>query len=298
MKKALSYSLCVILFSWAVYYGATALWKDVFAPGSAPLFLFKSAYMLFPMLVALVLQAIRHERPGSTGLLRFRFSWSLLAAIGCVIAVVLLSIPFSALVPGVRMHYGAEQYIAMNGLEGAAADAITAQLHALPAPMLILTTIVSGVLAGCTINALFAFGEEYGWRNYMVSALKGESFLKAAAVIGLVWGIWHAPLVLAGHNYPQHPVAGVAMMCVFCILAGIIELYFTLRTKSVFTAAIIHGNINAMASVVVMFVLGGNDLTVGLTGLGGFLALGLAILVIRFFDRRSGRNIMTSAIDY
>lgn len=298
MKKALSYSLCVILFSWAVYYGATALWKDVFAPGSAPLFLFKSAYMLFPMLVALVLQAIRHERPGSTGLLRFRFSWSLLAAIGCVIAVVLLSIPLSALVPGVRLHYGAEQYIAMNGLEGAAADAITAQLHALPAPMLILTTIVSGVLAGCTINALFAFGEEYGWRNYMVSALKGESFLKAAAVIGLVWGIWHAPLVLAGHNYPQHPVAGVAMMCVFCILAGIIELYFTLRTKSFITAAIIHGNINAMASVVVMFVLGGSDLTVGLTGLGGFLALGLAILVIRFFDRRSGRNIMTSAIDY
>lgn len=298
MKKALSYSLCVILFSWAVYYGATALWKDVFAPGSAPLFLFKSAYMLFPMLVALVLQAIRHERPGSTGLLRFRFSWSLLAAIGCVIAVVLLSIPLSALVPGVRLHYGAEQYIAMNGLEGAAADAITAQLQALPAPMLILTTIVSGVLAGCTINALFAFGEEYGWRNYMVSALKGESFLKAAAVIGLVWGIWHAPLVLAGHNYPQHPVAGVAMMCVFCILAGIIELYFTLRTKSFITAAIIHGNINAMASVVVMFVLGGSDLTVGLTGLGGFLALGLAILVIRFFDRRSGRNIMTSAIDY
>ncbi|MGN1215868.1 MAG: CPBP family intramembrane glutamic endopeptidase [Candidatus Cryptobacteroides sp.] len=298
MKKALSYSLCVIFFSWAVYYGATILWKDVFVPGSAPLFLFKSAYMLFPMLVALVLQAIRHERPASTGLLRFRFSWPLLASIGCVIAVVLLSIPFSALVPGVSLHYGAEQYISMNGLEGAAADAIRAQLQALPAPMMILTTILSGVFAGCTINALFAFGEEYGWRNYMVSALKGESFLKAAAVIGLVWGIWHAPLVLAGHNYPQHPVAGVAMMCVFCVLVGIIELYFTLRTRSVITAAIIHGNINAMASVVVMFVLGGNDLTIGLTGLGGFLALGLAILVIRFFDRRSGRNIMTSAIDY
>ncbi|MGN0202503.1 MAG: CPBP family intramembrane glutamic endopeptidase [Candidatus Cryptobacteroides sp.] len=297
MKKALAYSLCVIAFSWAVYYGVTALWKDVFVSGSAPLLLFKSAYMLFPMLVALVLQAIRHERPSSTGLLRFRFSWTLLAAVGCVIAAVLLSIPLSALVPGVSIHYGPDQYIAMNGLEGAAADSIRSQLQALPAPMMILSTVISGVLAGCTVNALFAFGEEYGWRNYMVSALKGQSFLKAALLIGLVWGIWHMPLILAGHNYPQHPVAGVAMMCVFCILAGVIELYFTLRTKSVITAAIIHGNINAMATLVVMFVSGGNDLTVGLTGLGGFAALAVIILVLRFFDWRGGRNIMTSTID-
>ena len=297
MKKALTYSFLLIAFSWTVYYGLTALWKDFFAQGGAPMLLLKSAYMLFPMLVALVLQAVGRERPSSTGLLRFRLSWTYLAGIGCVIAAVLLAIPLSALAPGVSMHYGAEQFISINGLEGAAAESVSAQLQALPAPMLLLSTVLSGVLAGCTINALFAFGEEYGWRNYMVSALRGESFLKAAVVIGLVWGIWHAPLVLAGHNYPQHPVAGVAMMCVFCILAGIVELYVTLMTGSVFIAAVIHGNINAMAAMVVMFVIGGNDLTVGLTGLGGFLAFALVILALWLYDRRSGRNIMTSPVE-
>ena len=296
MKKALKYSFLLIAFSWTVYYGLTALWKDLFSQGGAPMMLLKSAYMLFPMLVALVLQAVGRERPSSTGLLRLRLSWTYLAGIFCVIAAVLLAIPLSALAPGVSMHYGAEQFISINGLEGAAADSVSSQLQALPAPMLLLSTVLSGVLAGCTINALFAFGEEYGWRNYMGSARRGESFLKAALVIGLVWGIWHAPLVLAGHNYPQHPVAGVAMMCVFCILAGIVELYFTLMTGSVFIAVVIHGNINAMAAMVVMFVIGGNDLTVGLTGLGGFLAFALVILALWIYDRRSGRNIMTSPI--
>ena len=162
MKKALTYSFLLIAFSWTVYYGLTALWKDLFSQGGAPMMLLKSAYMLFPMLVALVLQAVGRERPSSTGLLRFRLSWTYLAGIFCVIAAVLLAIPLSALAPGVSMHYGAEQFISINGLEGAAAESVSAQLQALPAPMLLLSTVLSGVLAGCTINALFAFGEEYG----------------------------------------------------------------------------------------------------------------------------------------
>ena len=115
MRKALTYSFLLIAFSWTVYYGLTALWKDFFAQGGAPMMLLKSAYMLFPMLVALVLQAVGRERPSSTGLLRFRLSWTYLAGIFCVIAAVLLAIPLSALAPGVSMHYGAEQFISING---------------------------------------------------------------------------------------------------------------------------------------------------------------------------------------
>ena len=131
MKKALTYSFLLIAFSWTVYYGLTALWKELFSQGDAPMLLVKSAYMLFPMLVALVLQAVGRE----------------------------------------------------------------------------------------------------------------------------------------------------------------------LMTGSVFIAAVIHGNINAMAAMVVMFVIGGNDLTIGLTGLGGFLAFALVILALWLYDRRSGRNIMTSPVE-
>lgn len=85
------------------------------------------------------------------------------------------------------------------------------------------------------------------------------------------------------------------MMCVFCILVGILELYFTLKTGSVIVAAIMHGTINAVAAMVILFIYGGNDLTIGLTGLGGFLALSLMILLVYLYDSRHDR-IMTSAL--
>lgn len=288
--------MAVCLFSWAVYYAVIGIWGGNLMADGTMMNILKAIYMLFPMLVALVLQAMSRERPADTGLLRFNISWSWAAAIGCVIAAVALTVLTSLLMPGVSLHYGAEQIIEMNGISAELAETMKAQLAGMSPAFMLGMTLISGIFAGCTINAVFAFGEEYGWRNYMVHALRGQKFWVAAVFIGLVWGIWHAPLILAGHNYPQHPVAGMAMMCIFCMLLGIIELYFTLKTGSVFVAAIIHGTINATAATVLMLVHGGNDLTIGLTGAAGFIAAGLLICALRIYDRKSGSDIMGSRI--
>lgn len=296
MKKAFFYSATLCAMSWGIYYIAVGIWGGNLMAGGLAMTILKSIYMLFPMTVALILQAVGREHPASTGLLRFKPSWTWLAAIGCVVAAVSLTVPLSALIPGVSFHYGAEQFIEMNGLDGEMAEAMKAQLAGLPPALMIAGTLFSGIIAGCTVNAIFAFGEEYGWRNYMVNALRGHGFWVTAIFIGLVWGIWHAPLVLAGHNYPQHPVAGVAMMCVFCTLWSVVELYFTIKTKSVYVAAIIHGTINAIAATVLILTHGGNDLTVGLTGAAGFVATALLICALRIYDRKSGADIMGSRI--
>ena len=150
---------------------------------------------------------------------------------------------------------------------------------------MIITTILSGLFAGATINALFAFGEEYGWRNYLVVALKEKRFVFAAIFIGIVWGIWHLPLILLGHNYPQHNVIGVFMMVIFCVLLSFIETYFVLKAKSVYPAAIFHGTINAVAGLNVILIKGGNDLINGAAGLSGFIVMVITIFVIYIFDR-------------
>lgn len=285
MKKAIQYSISVCGLSWllfGVFY--LAIGSKVNANGLL-MTLVKTIYMLFPMITALILQCIKKEKISSTGLLSFRPKWSWLVAILVPVVIVFLSILTSSLIPGATLAYSAESMIEMRGLEAAQAEALRVQLTGVPPAAMLFTTFYSGILAGCTINALFAFGEEYGWRNYMVAALKGVSFWKSALLIGVVWGIWHLPLILLGHNYPTHPVAGVPMMCVFCILVGIIELYFVLKTKSVFVAAIIHGTINAIAAITFLFVQGGNDLTVGTTGLGGFIAAAIVIAGIWLYDR-------------
>ena len=160
-------------------------------------------------------------------------------------------------------------------------------------------TLLSGMLAGVTINALFAFGEEVGWRGYLLRQFKGKSFLGTAVIIGIIWGLWHAPLILMGHNYPRHPQWGVLMMVVVSILMSFIIQYFRIKSGSVIVAAIMHGTCNAVAGTTMLFV--GldrfNDLLDGACGLAGILAMLVVAIVIFLFDRYVTRDrICTSPL--
>jgi membrane protease YdiL (CAAX protease family) len=163
-------------------------------------------------------------------------------------------------------------------------------LNSLPSWVMLLGTVVSGLLAGVTINALFAYGEEYGWRGYMVNALKGTKFLPAALLIGFVWGIWHAPIILMGHNNYPNPAWGVALMILFCLLAGFVELYFVCKSGSVWSAVFIHGTINALAGLGMLMVPTGNTFLTGMTGVAGMMALLVVIAGIFIYDRFISRE--------
>ncbi len=144
--------------------------------------------------------------------------------------------------------------------------------------------LITGLVAGVTINAIAAFGEELGWRGFLLKEFKEMTFFKAAIIIGLIWGIWHAPLILMGYNYPQHSQIGVLMMIIFCILLTPLFLYITIKSKSVIAAAILHGTMNGTYGITLMLTDGGNDLTIGLTGLAGFIALTITLICLFIYD--------------
>lgn len=141
-------------------------------------------------------------------------------------------------------------------------------------------TILQGLVAGLTINALAGFGEELGWRGLMLQELRGLGFWKMSWVVGLVWGIWHAPVILMGHNYPDHPAAGVGMMIAFCILFSPFFSLIAIKSRSVIAAAILHGTFNAVGATSVMLLKGGTDLLIGTTGAAGFAILIVLNLII------------------
>lgn len=145
--------------------------------------------------------------------------------------------------------------------------------------------LIEGLFAGITINAVAGFGEELGWRGFLLREFRHMSFWKSSVIIGLIWGIWHLPLILQGHNYPQHPVEGVFMMILWCLLLAPIFSYIRVRSKSVIAAAIIHGSLNGTAGLSIMVIEGGSDLIVGVTGAAGLVVLLIVNLCIFFFDR-------------
>ena len=196
------------------------------------------------------------------------------------------NVSFSAAYEGILSSLPAEQ-----------AELAMRQFSRYPPALFLLLQIVNSLIAGYTINAVLGFGEEMGWRGYLLKELCNKKLIPASFIIGIVWGLWHFPLILIGHNYPQHPAAGVVMMVIFCILLTPMMIYIVKKSKSLITAAIFHGTNNAIAGISLLYLVGGNDITNGITGIAGFIALLLTNLLLFLFDKYvTKENIFTEVI--
>lgn len=214
------------------------------------------------------------------------------------VVIVFLTLGISLLFPGVNYASGMDGMISRfeNILTPEQIEEMQTELENMAFPPVLLV-LIQGLLAGITINAIAGFGEELGWRGFLIRQFERMKFWKVSLIIGFIWGIWHVPLILMGHNYPQHPVEGVLMMIIWCILLSPLFLYITIKSKSVIAASIMHGTLNAIGALSIMMVTGGNDLLTGITGLSGFLALGIIIVFMIVYDRTLSRdNILKGPI--
>jgi len=104
-----------------------------------------------------------------------------------------------------------------------------------------------------------AFGEEWGWRGYMMPKLT-ELMGKPMAVLvgGIIWGLWHAPMTINGHNfgvdYPGFPYLGILLMCLFCISMNAFLTFLTERTGTIYAASLSHMVNNNLGSGVLMML--------------------------------------------
>jgi len=128
-------------------------------------------------------------------------------------------------------------------------------------------------------NVLFALGEELGWRGYLLPRLLPLGQWKAILVSGVIWGIWHAPAIMQGLNYPGYPLAGILMMIVFCTLLGAILAWLTLKVNSPWIAALGHGSVNASAGLPVLFLKPGFNMALGGTLAAPTAWLGMALFI-------------------
>ena len=237
-------------------------------------FLFATIYMFFPLVSVLLTQLVTGEKPFSDIGISFRLNkWWWLGWLVIIPLPILLSLPVSALFPGVSI--GTDTASLKQTM-----DAMQAQGLPLGPFGVGIITLLSGFVAGLTVNALFAFGEESAWRGFLHRLLKGKGFWKECLIIGVIWGIWHAPLILMGHNYPEHPVAGVFMMVAFCVLVTPLMVFIREKSGSVIMAAIAHGTINALGGLPIVYLIGYKELLSGITGLAGFIVLVVADIVI------------------
>lgn len=152
----------------------------------------------------------------------------------------------------------------------------------------ILGQIIVALLAGPLLNLLATFGEEFGWRAFLVPALARYGRKKALIISGLIWGVWHWPVVMMGHNYgldyPGFPWLGL-LATLWCMLSiGIFFGWLSLKAESVWPAVFAHGALNGIAAIGLLFIKGPFSMLLGPSpaGLIGCLPFAIISLVILF----------------
>lgn len=290
MSKALAWYLAVAFgFSWGVAEGYYRL-LPASPTGNA---LMAIVFMYGPALGALAATRFGLGRPLSSLGPLWRWSSALWLALLLPLLFAIAHVGVAALVPGLTLNLDAGS-LSTHILQMVPADqqaAAGAQLGESGQwlPLILLAQILlGGVVAGLTINAVVAFGEELGWRGFLHQQFAPLTFWHRAGLIGVLWGIWHAPLILRGHNYPEHPELGVAMMVLFCVLWSPLYEHVRERTGCVLAAAILHGTMNATAGTMVF--VHGSDLLKGPAGIAGMLTLVLANLALYGWRQRAAQH--------
>ena len=268
----------------AVFLGTLAVLSSGFVAVSwlleVSMIVLAPGYMFTPLLAGVVTCVVASKPVDRAGL---RVPWDRLYWLpiaGVVpIALVLVGTAVALGEPGVEFVPDANP-LGGEGTEFAGQGEAAAGPELPGWPYNLLVTIVASLALGATINAAFALGEEFGWRGAFLTELAPLGFWGASVGIGLVWGLWHAPVILEGYNFPGNPVLGVGVMTVACLAMSPVYTYVAVSARSVLAPAILHGTFNAFAATMLVFAQGGSELVVNPVGGLGILVFALAAVAI------------------
>jgi len=235
--------------SWSIWLGLRAI--------GVPFTIRTAIGMFGPALSALLVRLIRREGFADAGLRLVgrghRGGWRMyLAAYIAMPLLIAAAIGFALLVGTQHWAFSENLHVLAQGIT----KTLVAQGKSLPsglsAEQLALITIISQTALAFTlailINMIFTFGEEFGWRGYLLPKLAPLGGIRAAIIVGVIWGLWHAPvIVLDGYNYPGHPWLGVAMMVVFTTALSMVFTWLRFRSGSVWPSTLAHAAYNGQA---------------------------------------------------
>ncbi|RMG53545.1 MAG: CPBP family intramembrane metalloprotease [Acidobacteria bacterium] len=284
-KKIIPFVALTFLLSWSMAFLFFARGGERATSGYLVMTI---AYMFTPMVAAIIVQKLIFREPlkEPLGIFFKPNRWFLVAWLLpplLALATLGVSLLFPAVTFAPELEAMLERFRPLVTPEQL--KQMESQARALPIhPFWI--ALLQGLIAGPTVNAIAGFGEELGWRGLLQRELRFMGFWRSSLVIGFIWGVWHAPLILKGHNYPQHPEWGALMMIAWTMLLSPLFSWVRLQAHSVIAAAILHGTLNATAGLSILVVRGGDDLTIGVTGLAGLIVLALVNLGLLISRRR------------
>jgi len=278
-KQLLTYITVSFGFSWSL---AAIIWQmgGLTANGAA--------YLMFPFMLGPGLAGLfcswrfnageRKQALGFTGGWNLWLLWAWIIAIG----LVALSLAISLLGPDVGLRApveGVKETVEAQGLDVG---------NQLDIPGMNYILLFQAAIFGAAINTPLMLSEELGWRGWLWHHLRPKGFWRATFWIGLLWGLWHTPIIILGHNYPGMPIWGPVLFTLFCLLYSPIFSYIREKNGSIWGPCVLHGTGNACAGMALMMQTNMDMPWRGVVGIGGFAGMSILTLWVLWCVNRKG----------
>ncbi len=142
---------------------------------------------------------------------------------------------------------------------------------------------------GLTGVLLMVLGEEIGWRGFLLNNLyKKMSFKKASLITGVVWTLFHYPLLIMG-NYNNGATPALYALLFFTISimsANTIINWLFIKSKSIWTAVIFHTVHNSILNDITPLIKNTSITPYLLTEFGALLAIIILLTSLYFWNKR------------
>lgn len=179
-----------------------------------------------------------------------------------------------------------------SGLREVLAERATEAAAAMPEtgfPTEAYLVVLGGVVLASPLVLLMCFGEELGWRGYLLPRLMPLGVWPALLASGVIHGLWHSPQLFIHSTVGSFGIAENLSFLASVVLMGLILGWLRLASRSVWPAVVGHGVNNAFLPVISLTLMhadgpsapwlfpGGNG---GLIGLAVMAAAALAVTLL------------------
>lgn len=111
--------------------------------------------------------------------------------------------------------------------------------------------ILPGIPVTILVLIFFVAGEEIGWRGFLQTQLiDAFGVVGGVIILGLIWGIWHAPVALRRHNLNSDFWAEAFVLYPFmCVCYSFPLAFLTIESGSIWPALVFHATNNTLGSI-------------------------------------------------
>lgn len=107
-----------------------------------------------------------------------------------------------------------------------------------------------GVLAALGLwIATYGFGEEIGWRGFALHRLQSGGWIRAAIIIGVLWGAWHLPYFFYKDNFIALGMGGFVGYLISIVMGSILLAWIYRGSgNSILMVALWHGTFDFVSA--------------------------------------------------